>query len=168
LDPFAKESKTELPFLAGVNPAGEPVFESLEVEVLDQSEAEIRLLKSPLLAKNLAAGDKLRVLNPARAEYELLQRSGNLCIRVFRKQQLQQLAEDLTPKIEKLDGVLDRQTDRALVYSIHYSIGFQTIEDLLNQVCGDYPETVWYYGNVYDPEDGTTPIGWWQEFEDQE
>ena len=158
----------ELPFLAGINPQGDPVFESLEVEYVPDSEDEVRLLRSPLLTRNLAAGDKLKVINPSSAEYELLRRSGNLSIRVFRVHQLDVLAENLTAKIEKLGGSLDRQTDRALVYSIHFSIGFQNIEDLLAAVCKDYPDTVWYYGNVYDPEDGTTPLEWWLEFEDQD
>lgn len=158
----------ELPFLAGLNPDGDPVFESLEVEMVEDTEDEVRLVRSPLLTRNLAAGDKLKVLNPSSAEYELLRRSGNLSIRVFRVHQLDVLAESLTAKIEKLGGSLDKQTDRALVYSIHFSIGFQVIEELLNAVCKDYPDTVWYYGNVYDPEDGTTPLLWWLEFEDQE
>jgi len=158
----------ELPFLAGINPDGDPVFESLEVELVEDTEDEVRLVRSPLLTRNLAAGDKLKVVNPSSAEYELLRRSGNLSIRVFRVHQLDVLAESLTAKIEKLGGSLDKQTDRALVYSIHFSIGFQTIEEVLNTVCKDYPDTVWYYGNVYDPEDGTTPLQWWLDFEDQE
>ena len=165
--PYAAEI-FELPFLAGINPDGDTVFESLEVELVEDTEDEVRLVRSPLLTRNLAAGDKLKVVNPSAAEYELLRRSGNLSIRVFRLHQLEVLAESLTAKIEKLGGSLDRQTDRALVYSIHFSIGFQVIEDLLSAVCKDYPDTVWYYGNVYDPEDGTTPLQWWLEFEDQE
>ena len=160
--------KIELPFLAGINPDGDPVFESLEIELVEDSEDEIRLVKSPLLTRNLAAGDKLKVVNVSTAQYELLRRSGNLSIRVFRVHQLDVLAENLTAKIEKMGGSLDAQTDRALVYSIHFSIGFQTIEDMLSEVCRDYPDTVWYYGNVYDPEDGTTPLEWWLDFEDQE
>jgi hypothetical protein len=32
-------------------------------------------------------------------------------------------------------------------------------------VCPDYPNTIWYYGNVYDPEDGETPLEWWLDFD---
>lgn len=166
--PNSSADRLELPFLAGINPEGEPVFESLEVELVEDSEDEVRLVHSPLLTRNLAAGDKLKVINPSSAEYELIRRSGNLSIRVFRLHQLDVLAENLTAKVEKLGGSLDRQTDRALVYSIHFSIGFQTIEELLATACKDYPDTVWYYGNVYDPKDGTTPLNWWHEFDNQE
>ena len=166
-DPVAADI-FELPFLAGINPDGDPVFESLEVEFVEDSEDEVRLVHSPLLTRNLAAGDKLKVIDVSSAEYKLLRRSGNLSIRGFRQHQLDILAESLTGRIEKLGGSLDKQTDRALVYSIHFSIGFQVIEELLSTICKDYSDTVWYYGNVYDPEDGTTALEWWSEFEDQE
>lgn len=155
----------ELPFLAGVGPNGDPVFESLRVELLE-GDNRIRLLRSPLFARNLASGDILRVINADTAEYELEKRSGNLSIRVFRKYEIEKLEEQLTSKLEKLGGELDFSTDRALVYSIHYSIGFQAIEDVLNQTCQSFDESVWYYGNVYDPEDGTTPMEWWLEVEE--
>ena len=161
-------TKTNMPFLAGIDDTGQPVFESLEVELLDQDTTHIRLLKSPLFVRNLAAGDKLRVIDSNSAEYELVQRSGNLSVRAFRTYQLEALSEVLTPTIEKLGGSLDLQTDRALVYSIHFSIGFSTIEKLLDTVSAEYPDTFWYYGNVYDPDDGTTPMLWWEEFESQE
>ena len=154
-----------LPFLAGLNDENDPVFEELPVEVIEESPLAVRLLRSPLLARNYAVGDKIKVIDATAADYELVQRSGNLCVRVFRRHQLDIVADSLTPAIEKLDGSLDLVSDRALVYSIHVSIGFQTIEAVLNRAVADYPDTVWYYGNVYDPVDGTTPLGWWQEFE---
>ena len=88
--PYAAEI-FELPFLAGINPEGDPVFESLEVELVEDTEDEVRLVRSPLLTRNLAAGDKLKVVNPSAAEYELLRRSGNLSIRVFRLHQLRRV-----------------------------------------------------------------------------
>ena len=159
--------KMELPFLAGLNDADEPVFESLEVEFMTNSSDHVKLIKSPLLTRNLAAGDILRVINPDTAEYELVKRSGNLCIRVFGKEYLNEIEEALSSKLEKLGGSLDLHTSHALVYAIHVSIGFQTIENIIDEACKDYPEVVWYYGNVYDPEDGKTPLEWWLEFDSQ-
>ena len=147
---------------------GEPVFESLEVEFLPDDAKRVRLLKSPLLTRNLAAGDIVLLVNPDAAEYELDRRSGNLCVRVFRKDKLRELDRFLTSAIEKLGGSLDISAERALVYSIHVSIGFKIIEELLDRTCQTYPGTVWYYGNVYDPMDGTTPLEWWLEFDNQE
>lgn len=160
--------KLDVPFLAGTDPEGQPVFESIQVEPFGDEPDVYRLAHSPLLTRNLAAGDQVRLENPGSAQYELIQRSGNLCIRVFRKHQLNRLSEKLTPTIEKLDGTLDLQNERALVYSIHYTIGFQTIENILNESIADYPDTVWYYGNVYDPKDGETPLNWWLEIDSQD
>ncbi|MCG8414036.1 MAG: DUF4265 domain-containing protein [Pseudomonadales bacterium] len=158
----------ELPFLAGVGANGDPVFESLLAEMLPDDPQRVRLLRSPLLARNLAAGDTLRIINLETAEYELERRSGNLCVRVFRKQNIDEINDFLSPRMEKLGGSLDLGEERALVYSIHVSIGFEAIEAVLNLVCQSYPDVVWYYGNVYDPEDGSTPLGWWEEFDNQE
>jgi hypothetical protein len=159
--------KTEMPFLAGTNDKGEPVFESLEVEFIANNPNHVRLMKSPLLTRNLAAGDILRAINPDTAEYELIKRSGNLSIRLFGRDDLGALEEVLSSKLEKLGGCLDLKNQRALVYTIHVSIGFQVIELALDDVCKDYPEVIWYYGNVYDPEDGATPLEWWTEFDAQ-
>ena len=158
----------ELPFLAGLSAEGEPVFESLRAEFLPDDPNRVRLLQSPLFARNLAAGDTVRLINPDTAEYELERRSGNLSVRVFRRANVEELNDFLTPAIEKLGGSLDFSTDRALVYSVHVSIGFGLIEEVLNRGCEAYPESVWYYGNVYDPEDGSTPLEWWLDFDKQE
>ena len=160
--------KTELPFLAGINANGEPVFESLNVEFIADTPQHFRLMESPLLTRNLAAGDVMRVINPDRAEYELLNRSGNICIRLFGCEELIEIEQRLTSELEKIGGNLDLQTARGLVYTIHVSVGFKTIEALLNETCKDYPEVVWYYGNIYDAEDGVTPLEWWLDFDSQD
>lgn len=155
-----------LSLLAGYRPDGEAILERLRVEAIPDSKTgdEYRLLTSPGFVRGLASGDRIR--HPARNEagYELLRRSGNLSIRVLRRDDLEAVALVLSPEIELLDGTLDLQTPRLLVYSIHVSIGFQTLEILLDRIIGQFPGTLWYYGNVYDPIDGVTPLDWWQEF----
>ncbi len=159
---------TEIAFLAGIGADEQPVFESLAVEIVDAQADIVRLLKSPLFVRNLASGDTIKLLNPAIGEYEIERRSGNLSVRVFRRQGIKAVADFLNPAMEKLGGSTDLQTDSALTYSIHFSIGFTQIEDLLNSCCERFIDTVWYYGNVYDPKDGCTPLLWWQEFSDLE
>jgi len=159
---------TELPFFAGVDDDEQPVFESIKVEFVDPARDVVRLLHSPVFVRNLASGDHVRVVNPATAEYELERRSGNLCVRVMRKEGVDRIAEDLIPALEKLGGQLDVRSDRALIFSIHVSIGFPAIEELLNGHCGRHQGAAWYYGNVYDPTDGITPLLWWQDFARQD
>jgi hypothetical protein len=138
---------------AGNDPEGQPVVERLAVR--QNEDDSFQLVKSPAFIRGLASGDTVKML-PESKEFEILQHSGNLCIRVYAKQDLRTMSESLTPVIEKLGGELDTETPRFLVYSIHVSCGFTAIEDLLNKhVNGD--QCAWVYGNVYDPADGVTP-----------
>ncbi|MDO8273251.1 MAG: DUF4265 domain-containing protein [Gammaproteobacteria bacterium] len=163
-NPVQAEAPLTLSLIAGYRNDGEPVLEKIVVEAMTPATKEYRLLKSPVFVRCLAAGDKIRYPADNPAGYELIKRSGNLCIRVLRKEGIEEVANTLSPELELLDGTLDLQSPRVLVYSIHVSIGFQNIEILLDRVIGQFPGTVWYYGNVYDPADGVTPLDWWQEF----
>ncbi len=77
------------------------------------------------------------------------------------------LENNLTPQVEMQDGSLDIKTDRALSYSIHVNLGFAAIEEIFDNAMTAYPDSVWYYGNVYDPTDGVTPLNWWDSFINQ-
>ena len=142
---------------AGRNPQGQPVVERIPVEINEQNEC--RLVQSPVFVKGLARGDLIRV-NRENGEFELRQHSGNLCIRVFSRGDIRVLDDSITPDMEKLGGQLDVETPRVLVYSIHVSCGFAAIEAVLNAHMS--PDSAWFYGNVYDAEDGVTPLNWWQ------
>jgi hypothetical protein len=139
-----------------------PVLEKLPVKILPLGSFELQ--QSPLFVRDLAAGDIFTCGNDNPADYSVLRRSGNLAIRVFRKAYIEELELSLTPDVEKLDGSLDLQTDRALVYSLHVNIGFADIERLLNGAMARFPDSAWYYGNIYDRTDGITPLHWWDEF----
>jgi hypothetical protein len=118
-------------------------------------------VKSPAFIRGLASGDSVKMLTETK-EFEIVRRSGNLCIRVYAKQGLSAINEQLTPELEKLGGELDTETPRFLVYCIHVSCGFTAIETLLNNyVVG--ADCAWMYGNVYDPSDGVTPLNWWHD-----
>ena len=144
---------------AGTRPDGQPIVE--ELPAAETAQGNLRLVRSPAFVKGLASGDKIR-LRPATQEVELLERSGNLSIRVYTKGDMAALADYLVPALEKLGGELDLHNDRMLVFSIHVSCGFANIESLLEQALVKHPEAAWLYGNVYDPSDGVTPLNWWQ------
>lgn len=144
---------------AGLNPEGQPVAETVRVRELDGG--HLQLVQSPAFVKGVASGDHIKY-NPDTREFELVQHSGNLSIRVFSRGDITELADRLTPALEKLGGELDLQTPRMLVFSIHVSCGFANIEQVLQEALEDDPDSAWLYGNVYDPNDGTTPLNWWQ------
>ena len=147
---------------AGTNPDGEPVVERMQVRVNEDD--SVQLVRSPAFIKGLASGDTIKVNreDPEKPSFELIKRSGNLAVRVFCRGDSTKLSDQLTPQLEKLGGELDMESPRLLVYSIHVSCGFAEIEQILNSVC-DGANSVWYYGNVYDPVDGQTPLNWWQD-----
>lgn len=145
---------------AGVGPSGQPILEKLPVRELESG--DLQLVQSPAFVKGLASGDIIR-RSHATQEFEIIQRSGNLSVRVFARDDIETLADRLTASLEKLGGELDLETPRMLVYSIHVSCGFNAIEAILNREVNRPGESGWMYGNVYDPVDGTTPLNWWQE-----
>lgn len=156
--------------MAGYDPNNNPIVERLQVDVSQQTtekgvqkdKPSYRLVRSPAFVKGLASGDLIR-FDKATKEFEIEKRSGNLSIRVFSRGDTRTLSENLTPALEKLGGEQDLETERMLVYSIHVSCGFKQIEDILNQHVGPSSQSLWQYGNVYDPADGETPLNWWIE-----
>lgn len=150
----------ELSLLAGIHPNGQPVVE--KVRALGQPVAnQFRLLQSPLFVMGAACGDLIEMLHNNPGRFRVRERSGQLAVRVLCRDDIAGLAEMLTPEVEKLDGSLDVQAPRALVYSIHVAVGFGEIERIFDAVVSQFPTAQWSYGNVYDPETGA-PLDWWE------
>jgi len=151
--------KVELSLLAGFHPNGQPVLE--KVRALAEPGSRYRLLQSPLFVTGLACGDLVELLanNPGR--FRVHERSGQLALRVLSRDDIAAIAEELTPEVEKLDGALDVQAPRALVYSIHVAVGFGEIERVFDSIVKKFPGAQWSYGNVYDAETGA-PLNWWE------
>jgi len=75
---------------AGTRPDGQPIVE--ELPAAETAQGDLRLVRSPAFAKGLASGDKIR-LRPETQEVELLERSGNLSVRVYTKGDMAALAD---------------------------------------------------------------------------
>lgn len=152
------QSLQAIEMLAGYDPEGKPVVERLQVKVTPEDNCQ--LVRSPAFIRGLASGDIIK-LDSDRQHFEIVQRSGNLAVCIYSRGKAIAISECLTPELEKLGGHLDLETERMLVYSIHVSLGFSTIEALLNKHVGESSQSIWQYGNVYDPADGETPLNWW-------
>ena len=145
---------------AGHKPSGEQVIEKIRVSPTQQANC-YQLLQSPVFVRGIARADVIQKLDVPRGAFKIIRRSGNLCIRVFGKQELAAIEQSLTPQLEKLGGNLDICEPNVLVYSIHVSCGFQAVEKLLDDALQDTVHVIWNYGNVYDP-DSAEPLNWWQ------
>jgi hypothetical protein len=160
----AEQAILQLP--AGYDNDGQTVMEKVEAYVLE-GEDHYEIKKTPLLVRGLAKGDIISTSQEKDDKFVVIKHSGNLAIRVFRKTGLELLENGLTPQVEMHDGSLDINTERALSYAIHVNLGFSAIETLFDNAIATYPDSVWYYGNVYDPTDGVTPLNWWDSFINQ-
>jgi hypothetical protein len=144
--------------LAGTSSSGKPVHEELLVE--PQGPETYRVLASPGLVLGIAAGDTIRAMSSG--GFEVLARGGNLCVQIFYSGGVDKIEDFATQAMTRVGGHLDGKTTRQLVYTIPITSGFVAVEQALNQITGRFPDAEWYYGNVYDPSDGITPLKWWE------
>ena len=157
--------ETFVSLIAGRHPNGELIIEKILANPQPQ-ENSFQLLKSPMFVRGIARADVIQQLENTQGAFKVLQHSGNLCIRVFSKNAfstaaLEPVEQALVSGIEKLGGDLDIKEDKALVFSIHVSCGFDAVEKIMQEAIGQRDDVAWYYGNVYDPETGE-PLNWWQ------
>lgn len=150
----------ELSLLAGTHPSGQPVLEKVRAQPA-AANGTYRLLHSPLFVLGAACGDLIEMLNNSPGRFRVRERSGQLAVRVFSRDDISALAEELTPAVEMLDGALDVQAPRALVYSIHVAVGFGEIERVFDAIVSPLATAQWSYGNVYDAANGA-PLNWWE------
>lgn len=154
------EKEIRLELFAGLHPSNsQPIFEQV-LAAAGEKENEYRLLKSPLFVRGVAAQDTVKIQPESRGRFEVLQRSGNLALRIFFREKDENLSNSIVAELEKLGGSIDINSDRALAVSIYFGIGFSTIEDMVSKLIKD-TDCQWNYGNVYDSESGE-PLNWWQ------
>lgn len=151
------EMTRTLGVFASYCPDGSIVYE--EVVVVPIGAYRYRLMKSPGLVMGIAAQDVFELA--ADRKVSVVRRGGNLCVQVFHSLDGSDLENELTERFRELDGCLDGKTRNELVYTIHVTVGFERIEAMLRAVIAKFPGAAWYYGNVYDLEDETTPLDWW-------
>jgi len=150
--------KTTITLPGQRNSAGEVVREELDAVALD--DGSFRLTVSPGAVEGLAAGDVVRL--DGDGPFELVRRSGNLCIWVLPgKGDEESCARELGPRVEALGGFLDGGNIGMLIFTVPIAAGFTAVERVLDAHVAEHDGTEWYFGNVYDPRDGVTPLYWW-------
>lgn len=132
------------------------------------SDDEWQLLRSPLYATRLAAGDIIRVTNHASGQFEIVQRGGNVCVQFHMgasdaddAEATMRAAQAIARDIKPLGGSTDAQTPGLFAFTIPVDVGFPAIERVFTAAAERHPGAEWQYSNVYDPTTGD-PLGWWE------
>jgi hypothetical protein len=149
--------------LAGKAPSGRPVFEDVPAD--RTAPATWMLSASPGMAMGAAAGDVVRVRPDG--TFDVLTRAGNVAVHVAGPTAATEQFDRLVESVEKLGGRLDGRgytrdgTASMVVLTIPFGAGFAAIEAVLNDYAAKAVDVEWYYANIYDPADDTTPLNWW-------
>jgi hypothetical protein len=127
-----------------------------------------RLLRSPLYATEVAAGDVIRLQDEGTGEFEIVKRGGNVCVQLFLgpnesddMQATSAVANAVLERIEPLGGRVDAQTAGLVVFTLPVVSGFAAIERVFKAAARVYPGVQWQYANVYHPVSGE-PLRWWE------
>jgi hypothetical protein len=132
------------------------------------SGSEWQLLRSPLYATEVAAGDVIRVTNPDTGAFEIVVRGGNVCVQFYLREsdvddaeETMRVARAIARDVETLGGSMDGHTPGLIAFTIPVDVGFPAIEKVFAAAVERQPGAEWQYSNVYDPATGD-PLGWWE------
>ncbi|GCB53405.1 hypothetical protein SNL152K_10762 [Streptomyces sp. NL15-2K] len=70
------------------------------------------------------------------------------------------MGDSVAEAIRPLGGRMDGRARNLTVLTVPVASGFGELESILNHAAEENTSAEWYYGNVYDPEDGVTPLSW--------
>jgi len=137
---------------------GVPRAEPVHVQPLPSG--KYILLHSPGFVEGIAGGDEFELVSPE-GLFQVTKRGGNLAVQIFSEDSIGNYLPQLSSIASSLGGVLDGNISQGAVLTIPVTTGFPAIEAALNAFVLTAPSCTWYYGNVYSPADGTTPLLWW-------
>jgi Domain of unknown function (DUF4265) len=146
--------------VAGHNSAGGPVLEAVLADPCGPS--RFRLASSPGLALGAAAGDEIELREDG--TFNVVARGGQLAVQLLATKPFDDAAvHALTAQLAALGGYLDGGHLTLRIFTVPVSAGFAAVEVVMDAFVARHCGTEWYFGNVYDPVDGVTPLGWWTE-----
>jgi hypothetical protein len=155
----AEHPLTTLNLPVDTQPGEEPFLESVLVEHLGG--ARYLVQASPGMLAGFAKGDEIELAPDDPFGYRVVRRGGNVCIQIYWGE-LRQSAAALESQVRAVGGWCDGDTPGLLVFTVPVAAGFSAIEQIFEAATVRYPGSSWFYGNVYDPIDGVTPLDWWK------
>ena len=147
--------RTTIELVAGRKTSGEPVLEELVVTC--EGRERFRVEASPGLVLGLARGDLIEVDREKRS-FVVLERGGNVAVHVYGAHHV---ADQVLEAVHALGGWLDGRAEHLMVFTVPVRVGFPMIESVFTDLAATDQRIEWYFGNVYDPADGMTPLRWW-------
>ncbi len=144
--------------IAGHGADGRPVYEELLVDRLQGG--VFRLVASPGLVLGLGAGDEIEV-DPIGGVFTVHRRGGNLAVWLYTNDGMADAVDALSSAVALLGGRVDGRAERLVVFTIPADAGFPAVEETFYRFVDENPGAEWFFGNVYDPADGVTPLNWW-------
>ena len=133
---------------------GEPQFEPVHVEEL--GEGMLRLLFSPGLAYEVAAGDTIKVADSG--HYEVIERAGNLAVRVYFKEPIGDRLTMLEEEFAAMDGTLDGQVRKGAVFTLPASGQVPRVREVMSDFLKTNKDCIWEFGNAFDSQG--KPLEW--------
>jgi len=148
---------------AGHTTQGDPVLEAVPA-VPTGEPSTFRLTATPGLVNGTAAADVVHV--EADGAFNVVRRGGNLAVQVYARDLADDVYGPLEAEVRLLGGYLDgggdgRDGGSVRVFTVPVAAGFPAVEAAFNSFVKQHPDAEWYYGNVYEPGDGITPLNWW-------
>jgi|GEM_PF-1016304 len=162
-DPISNLAEIELPVCH--NESARPMTEVLETVRLGPH--LYQLIHSPGTLEGLARGDIVKLKPDDPRGFEVVSRSGNLCVWFYFAEIGRNRCPDgdfVRESVERFGGTCDGGGNTNLIFSIPVPFGFPAIEALFNGLTSQFPGSSWLFGNVYDPWNGFVPLAWCEAF----
>ena len=133
---------------------GEPQFELVHVEELGAG--VLKLLFSPGLAYDVAAGDTIKVDDSG--HFEVVERAGNLAVRVYFKEPIGNRLAPLVHEFARMNGTMDGQVMKGAVFTVSAAGQVPRIREVMSDFLEANKDCIWEFGNAYDSHG--RPLDW--------
>ncbi len=122
------------------------------------------ILCPPRFAYGLAVGDEIELDAARPAGFRVTRHSGNLTVWVYCQsdETAAAVSATATKVLTRVSGVVEGTPSQMVIITAPLHAGWSEIEATLNELATVFPDTSWEYANVYEVEDGVTPLNWWK------
>lgn len=136
-------------------------FRTQPVEVEQITQNKFKVLYTPGMVEGIASEDHIEITDYDTGEFKVIKRGGNVAIKIFSKVKIANYMEEIENALLPIGGKCDGAIAKACVWTVKLSeTSFSKIDSAMNSVISVVPESVWWYGNVYDKSD--KPLNWWK------